>query len=254
MIILYILLALLLIVLAYILFIIICSLFINPHKEYETNSRFYRFLLYSATTIVMKVLRIHVHVTGEEKIPEGTKPLFVGNHRSNYDPIVTWHVFEKWEIAFVSKASNFKIPVFGRFIRKCCFMAIDREDPRKAMKTIIKAAGLLKKGDVSVGVYPEGTRSKSGELLPFHDGVFKIAQRADAPIVVMALSGTEQIHKQWIRHRSDVYLDIVDVIPAEEVKGMRTNEIGERVRASLEQGLESRKTVKTGYVQEIEGV
>lgn len=232
-----ILLAILILFLAYVLFLTICSLFVDPKKEYEHNSRFYRALLHSASAGALKLLRINVHTNGLEKIPTDVKPVFVGNHRSNFDPIIEWQVLKAWQPAFISKASNFKIPLFGRFIRKCCFMAIDRENPRKAMGTIRKAAELLKKREVSIGVYPEGTRSRNCELLPFHNGVFKIAQKANAPIVVLAISGSEKIHKRAIFFRSDVYLDVLDVISAEDVQVMKTAAIGERVRAALEEGL-----------------
>lgn len=226
------------VILAYAVFLIICSLFVNTSKEYDEHSRFYRALLNGFTAVGLWVLRVKVHTTGIEKIPKGTKNLlFVSNHRSNYDPIVTWHVLKKWQPAFVSKADNFKIPIFGRFIRKCCFMAIDRENPREAMKTINKAADLLKRGEVSVGVYPEGTRSKGGQLLPFHNGVFKIAQKAGADIVVLAVAGTENIYRNLPFGRTDVCLDVIDVIPADAVKGCKTAVIGERVYDGLQSHL-----------------
>ena len=123
--------------LLYVLFLGVCCLFINPEKEYDRNSPFYRFLLDSATAATIKLLRIHVHTNGIEKIPKDAKVLFVCNHRSNFDPILTWYALKKWKIAFVSKPENFKIPLFGRIIRKCCFMPIDRENPRKAIPTNI---------------------------------------------------------------------------------------------------------------------
>lgn len=225
----------------YILFLIICSLFVSPQKEYDEHSGFYRTLLNGATAIAVKIMRIHLHSTGVRKIPADTKRiLFVSNHRSRFDPIISWHLLKQWQIAFVSKPSNFKIPVFGRFIRKCCFMAIDRESPRNAIKTIQKAAELLTKGEVSVGIYPEGTRSKTCKLLPFHNGVFKIAQRADAPIVVLAVSGTENIHKNYPFHHTNVYIDVIDVLPTEFVKENRTDVIGERVRTNLENHLNTK--------------
>lgn len=220
-------------VLVYIMFLAICSLFVAEGAEYDDNSRFYRHLLYGATGATLWLLRIRVKVTGTEKIPEGQKPLFVGNHLSNFDPIIEWQVLRRWELAFISKEANFHVPVFGRFIRKCCFMAIDRSDPGKALGTINRAVRLLKKGEVSVGVYPEGTRNRTGGLLPFHTGVFRIAQKADAPIVVMRIRGTEDIHRNVFRRRSEVMLDITDVIPADEVKRMKKNEIEERVRCAL---------------------
>lgn len=145
----------------YFLFLGICALLVSPYKDYEQNSPFYRFLLDSATAVAMKLLRIRVNISGIEKIPKDEKVLFVCNHRSNFDPILTWYAFKEWKIAFVSKPENFKIPFFGRIIRKCCFLPIDRENPRKAIVTINKAAKLLKKQEVSIGIYPEGTRSKT---------------------------------------------------------------------------------------------
>lgn len=159
------------------------GLFANPKKEYTKDSKLYRFILNAATVIGLKVMRVKVHITGMEKLPKGQKILFVGNHRSNFDPLITWYVFRDWNISFISKAGNFKIPFFGRIIRRCCFMVIDRESPRKAINTINHAGELLKSGEVSVGVYPEGTRSKTGELLPFHGGVLKIAQKANTAVI-----------------------------------------------------------------------
>lgn len=220
--------------LLYILFLGICVLLVNPQKEYSKDSAFYRFLLDSATAAARKLLRIRVHVTGMEKVPTDAKVLFVSNHRSNFDPIITWHVFRKWKVAFISKASNFKIPFFGRIIRRCCFMAIDRENPRKAIATINQAAKLLREQEVSVGVYPEGTRSKNGELLPFHNGVFKIAQKAEASVVVLCITGTEKIYQRTPFQRTDVYLDVLEVFPAQGIKETKTEMIGAAVRRLIE--------------------
>lgn len=226
--------------LLYVLFLGVCALLVDPKKEYNRNSPFYRFLLNSATAAAMKLLRIKIHTNGLDKLPKDQKLLFVSNHRSNFDPLITWHVLKDWQIAFVSKPSNFKIPFFGRIIRKCCFMPIDREDPRKAIVTINKAAELLKREEVSVGIYPEGTRSKNGELLPFHNGVFKIAQKANVSVVVLSITGTETIHKLTPFQVSHVYLDVLEVIPAENIKGTRTELIGTAVRHLIETNIEKR--------------
>lgn len=236
MVVLYILGGLALFPIAYILFLAVCSLLVDPEKEYGSHSGFYRFLLVSASELALRILRVRVHVSGMDQIPADVMPLFVENHLSNYDPIVSWCVLKKWRPAFISKASNFKIPIFGRFIRKCCFMAIDRENPRNALNTIYKAAELLKRQEIAVAVYPEGTRSKTGELLPFHNGVFKIAKKAGAPIVVLQISGTEKIYRNIPFHHTDVYLSVASLICQDEVRSMRTDAIGERVRAALQGG------------------
>lgn len=224
--------------LAYLILCNVSALFVDPKKEYGTNSKYYRFLLNSSTALGLFVLRVKIHVTGAEKLPEDRRFILVSNHRSNYDPIVTWRAFAKYDLAFISKASNFKVPMWGRLIRRCGFLSIDRSSPRSSLKTLGRAAEMVKSGVVSIGLYPEGTRSKTCELLPFHNGVFLAAEKAEAPVVVMAVRGTEKIHKRYIRHRTDVYIDILDVIGPEEYRGLRTNEIGERVRRELEDFLE----------------
>lgn len=205
----------------------ISAMLVDSRKEYAKNSPYYRALLNISTAVGMKLLRIHVTINGKEKLPQNTRFLLVSNHRSNFDPIVTWYALREQKIAFVSKPENFRIPIFGRIIRKCCFLPIDREDARKAMGTINSAAELLESNEVSVGIYPEGTRSRADALLPFHNGVFKIAKKANAPIVVMSVSGTDQIRQNWYRRRSQVTLNILGVIPAHEVAQMKTAEIGE---------------------------
>lgn len=206
--------------------LLISSLFVNPKRDYQKNSKYYRWLLQTATTAALKLLGVHIHVSGMEKVPQNTRFLLVSNHRSNYDPIVTWHVLRKYDLAFVSKPENFKIPMFGRIIRKCCFLPIDRENPRNAIVTINKAADLIKADTVSMGIYPEGTRSREENMLPFHNGVFKIAKKADVPVVVITVTGTDNIHKRLFRG-TEVQLKVLDVIPANKVAVMKTAELGE---------------------------
>lgn len=239
-IVLYILLGLLALLVILVLFVIVCALFVNTKREYEKHSNFYRFLVNLVTWITLRASRVRIHTTGKELVPD-TPVLFVGNHRSNYDSLVTWWVFRKWKPAYISKDSNFKIPVCGRLIRKCCFLAIDRENPRNAIKTINKAAAIINDQNISFGVYPEGTRNKTYTgLLPFHNGVFKIAQKANIPVVVAAIYGTEKIHKRAPWRHTDVYLDILDVMDAEFVKENGTAVIGDRVQQKLLAHLEDK--------------
>ena len=216
-------------------FLILSTLFINAKKEYKKNSKFYRFLLDNYTWFALVSLGVKVHVEGLDKLPKNTRFLLVQNHYSNFDPIVTWFAFQKSTLAFVSKPENFKIPFFGRMIRKCCFIPIDRENPRNAVKTIDDAANLIKSNEVSVAIYPEGTRNKSYVgLLPLHNSVFKTAHKANnAPIVIVGVSGTEKIHKNIPWKRTHVYMEVLEVLSSEQVQAMRTNEIGKITEEKL---------------------
>ncbi len=214
----------------YLLIWLVTPYFINPKKEYDKNSKFYRWLLNSSTGIAMKIMRIRIITTGFEKIPEDSRFLLVCNHRSNYDPIVSWYAFRKYTPAYISKPENFDVPIYGRMIRKCCFMSIDRQNPRNSMTTIIRAIKLINSNEVSVAVYPEGTRSKKLRLLKFHNGVFKIAQKAGVPIVIATIQGTEKVYKNYPWKHSDIHIDILDVVPAEVAKEQKTETTAEYAR------------------------
>ena len=229
-------------VLLYVFTVIISSLFVNTKKEYSEGNSYYRFLLNSSTAAGMKIMRLKYHKEGLDKVPEDSRFLFVTNHRSNFDPIISWDILRKYKLNFITKADNFNVPVFGRLIRRCGFMSIDRENNRKALETVERAADMLDRDEASIGAYPEGTRNKvQEEMLPFRNGLFKIAQKANVPIVVGAVLNTDKIHKNYPLHRTHIYFRIVDTIPAEKVTSMRTNEIGELVRQEISDALEEMK-------------
>lgn len=227
------------IVLVMFVFLLICSLFVDPKKQYDRDSRFYRALLDGSTTFILWSLGIRYNIIGEENFPESGNFLFISNHRSNYDPIVQWTVFKRFKISFISKKANFKIPMYGRIIHRCCFMPIDRENPRKAMETVNRAANLLSLGENSVGVYPEGKRSKNCRLLPFHAGVLKAAQKSEKPIVVATIEGTESVFRNIKRLRKSVVtIKILETIDAGRVKSTKTALLSEYCAELMKKELE----------------
>jgi 1-acyl-sn-glycerol-3-phosphate acyltransferase len=156
-----------------------------------------------------------------------------------FDPLVTEYMLRKYNLAFISKPSNMEIPVISNLAWGAGFLPIDRENDREALKSILQAADYLKRDICSMAVYPEGTRSKTGELGPFHAGSFKIAQRAKAPVVIASIQGTEKVSKNIPFRPTHVKLDILEVIPDEEVKAMNTQELAARSRGRIEQNLQS---------------
>lgn len=221
------------------LFLFICGLFVDTRKQYERDSKFYRALLDGSTTVILWCLGVRYKISGEEKFPETGNFLFISNHRSNYDPIIQWTVFKRYKLSFISKKENFKIPLYGRIIHRCCFMPIDRKSPRKAMETVNRAAKLLTETGNSVGVYPEGKRSKEGRLLPFHAGVLKVAQKAGKPVVVSTIEGTENIFRNIKRFRKTVVtIKILETIDAAKVRELKTSELSEYCEALMKKELE----------------
>lgn len=216
----------------------VSALFVDTAKIYMKNSKYFRFLLYVTTALTILIGRIHIHTEGMDKLSEAgieknRRFLLVSNHKSNFDPIVTWHVFRKYDLAFLSKEENMHIFSFGRIIRKCCFMAIDRENPKNALKTLMTSSELIKNNEVSIAIYPEGTRNNGEGLLPFHNGIFKVAKMANVPVVVICVNGTTDIRHNFPFKKTDVSLKVLDIIDTEDVNELKTSEIGEIVREEI---------------------
>lgn len=174
-----------------------------------------------------------VRITGEEKLPRERRFLYVSNHRSLFDPLMVMDKLREHNISFISKDSNFSIPMVGPIAHRAGYLAIDRSHDRKALRTILTAAGYLKNDICSVGIYPEGTRTRTGELLPFHAGSFKIAQRAGAPLVIACVQGSESFKKHPLRRRKLARIDILECLEPEQVRAMSTQELSEYTRRAI---------------------
>ena len=218
--------------LLYVLFLVIAALFADKTELQRTASPFYSAVLTYTEGMVSALFRIRIHVSGAGLLPEG-RWLLVCNHRSSFDPLITGWVLRARQIAFIAKSSLGRLPMVGAFMHKSCCLFIDREDDRAALKTILEAIRLIKEDVTSIAIYPEGTRSTTGELLPFRNGAFKIAQKAKVPIVVAAVRGTERIMKNFPWRPTDVYLEFRAVIDAGTVARLNTSEIGEEVRKCI---------------------
>lgn len=219
------------------LFLCVITAFIK-NRDYDKVNKFYRAVFWYFIRVAMFFSHVKIVATGKEKLENiKGKFLLVSNHRSNYDPFITALGLNLKDAAFISKPENFKVPFFGKISRKCMYTSIDRENAKNALKTINRTADLIKKGVISFCVYPEGTRSRGEELLPFHDGVFKIAQKAGAPVVVAIVRGTDLIHKNAPWKKTKVFVDVLEVIGAEEVVSQSSHELGDRVREKMTDAL-----------------
>ena len=206
------------------------SLFVSSKKQYDKPNKFYRFWVDETVRYVFSLLCVKVKVNGEELLPQDRRFLLVSNHISGFDPIVCVKALSKHNIVYIAKPEIFKIPVVNTFLNVCCFMAIDRENARNAMKTIRRATDLVKNDIVSVGVYPEGTRSRTGELLEFKDGVFYTAKKAPCPVVVMTVKGTNKFWKCVYSRKNIIEINILKVFEPQEFEDKATHEISELAR------------------------
>ncbi|MCR5443518.1 MAG: 1-acyl-sn-glycerol-3-phosphate acyltransferase [Sphaerochaetaceae bacterium] len=207
-------------------------------KVYKRSTPLARFLGAFTTWALCFFSRSHVRVIGEDLIPKDTRFVYVANHRSRFDPMVVMYKLARYRVAFISKPSNFKIPFFGKILRKMCFLEIDRFDPRAAMDTVNNAVDILKAQASSIGFYPEGTRSKDGKLGPFHGFMFRIPKSAGVPVVVAVTYDTEQIAKRFpFPGGARVTIKILGVLDRTFVSTHKPVEISETVEAMIREEL-----------------
>lgn len=219
-------------VVTYVLLVGLISLFVRMDGKQERVDKFSRAVIIYTVGVINALCRVRIHTEGFENLPEG-RWLYVSNHRSAFDALSTCWALRKQGVSFIMKPGIMKIPIAKPFLHRACFLAIDRENDREALKTIIKATQLIKNDEASIAVYPEGTRNTGEGLLPFRNGAFKIAQRAKVPVVVASVKNSENVMRNFPWRATDVYLKVCRVISPEEMAGLKTNDIGEEARKCL---------------------
>jgi len=130
-----------------------------------------------------------VHGSVPERMRKLSRTVVVSNHESNADPFLISYL--PWEMKWLGKASLFKIPVVGWSMWLAGDIPVTRGDQESAKGAMARCAKWLDKG-MPVMIFPEGTRSKTEELLPFKDGAFRLAIEKGADVLPVAVSGTRQ--------------------------------------------------------------
>lgn len=143
---------------------------------------------------IMKKLKIDLHITGVENIPEGPV-VFVSNHQGYGDIAVYCAAITNKQFGFVAKDDLAKIPYFGKWIQRIRSVFIERDDARASLKAIEEGIALLENG-YSLVVFPEGTRSKGPEMGEFKKGSLRLATKPGVPVVPITLSGTYHIFEE----------------------------------------------------------
>ena len=221
-------------------FVVLCSLTfafllilckrVDQSVPQEEDDRLYRTVTNLIIESVLPVLQFHVEKKGLEKLPKDGRFMLVCNHCSLADPILLLYAMPKFQLAFVSKKENADMFVIGPMMHKIQCQLINRENDREALKTILRCIQILKEDKASIAVFPEGgILSDDGKLHRFRPGVFKIAQKADVPIVVCTMKNTlDSVPNLLHLKPTYVELSVLDVIPAAELKGVTTVDIAER--------------------------
>ena len=145
--------------------------------------------------VILKMTGVSATVIGEENIPD-EPVLFIGNHRSYFDILLTYSRCKRLT-GYVAKKEMEKIPLLSTWMRNLYCLFLDRDDIKAGLKTILQAIDYVNRG-ISICIFPEGTRNKGEELsmLPFKDGAFKIATKTNCAIIPISLNNTSEIFEK----------------------------------------------------------
>lgn len=215
------------IVVLFVLFIFLYALTINKKKPIEKQNKFCRWAIDFVIPIFNWLCGVRLTVTGLEKLPKDEHFVAVSNHRSMFDPTTAIQAFKGYNVAYVSKPENFKLPLVGSYMHGIGSLPVDRDNDRQALRDILTAADYVKRGMCSMCIYPEGTRGNGKELLPYHAGSFKLAQRAETGLAIVATYGTENVKRNLFLKKSKVGFDVLEFIPADQVKARKASELAE---------------------------
>lgn len=221
-------------------FLFLGAIAVTAKKEPITVQKpIYRKACYWFSAWACTLAGVRVHLSGKEKLPESGRFVYCSNHRGLFDPLSANVALKDYNISFISKPSNMDLPIIGRLGWGAGYLPIDRESDRNALKTILKATDYIKNDLCSIGIYPEGTRSRVPGMLPFKAGSFKLAQKAKVPLVIASSKNADEVFKNFPLRPTDIYLDILEVIPAEKVCSMDTSELAAHAHNLIEKHLYS---------------
>jgi 1-acyl-sn-glycerol-3-phosphate acyltransferase len=190
--------------------------------------------------------RVPVRLHGLEHIPQDRACVLVSNHASAADiPILFGNL--PFQFRVIAKESLFRIPILGWCMRLAGYISIDRSNPRKAVKSLKRAAQRLQTG-LPVLVFPEGTRSRTGALQRFTAGAFLLAIEAGAPVVPVGISGSFDIlvkGSMRVRPGVQIHVHIGSPIDTRGYKTRDRDRLAEEAHAAVAACLQRTSISKT---------
>lgn len=201
----------------------------NPRAKDISSLR----IVQAVFRLCIKIAGVELTLIGEENIPQDQPVLYIGNHRSQFDILLTY-THCKGLTGFVAKSELEKIPLLRNWMRYLHCLFLDRTDIKKGLKTILTGIEKIKSG-ISICIFPEGTRSRAEsdlEMLDFHEGSFKLATRTNCPIIPIAFNNTSAIfEKQFPRvKKTHVVMEFCKPIIPSELTGDDKKFIGKYTR------------------------
>ena len=211
---------------------IIFTLFDSSGRNYAFHARWW-------ARIGLALNNTSVELRGAEYLPGGPF-ILMSNHQSNFDILSLIATIPR-RIYWIAKKELFDIPIFGYSMRRGGYIPLDRSDGRKALKSMENAASIIRQGS-SVVMFPEGTRTCDGQLLPFKRGGFMLAVRAGVPVIPVTINGSGRVNPGGLLRlysgKITLTLHPRITIPDGMKKSAAEEWLMERVQGAIASGLE----------------
>jgi 1-acyl-sn-glycerol-3-phosphate acyltransferase len=210
----------------------VCSVFALIFIFIDRSFTLYHLLSKVFSGGILLISGVRVKTIGIENIDSKATYVFASNHSSQLDiTALQWGVPNRLSMIFKKELA--KIPFFGWQLALGPYVIIDRKDPQAAMKSLVDAKKVMDKWKISILVFPEGTRSKTGDVQSFKRGGFYLAARSGYPIVPITINGTAKIMPKgsFKLKRGTIYLHFDKPIPTANIKTKQDElELMEKVR------------------------
>ncbi len=189
--------------------------------------------------VLVALGRIRVEFEGRGQAGGGPF-VVVANHQSNLDVPVLMRALP-FPVRFVAKRELYWIPLFGWYLYTAGYIAIDRRDRERSIRSMRRAGGTMRRRRLSIVVFPEGTRTHGGEIKPFKKGAFHLAVEAQVPILPVSIEGSFRVMRrgEGTVRAGTIRVRIHDPVPTAGLTTDAVPELLETVRERIVSGVES---------------
>ncbi len=182
------------------------------------------------------IMRVKLKIIGKENIPSHPNFVVYSNHIEYSDPVYLKQAFHQYPVAFISKEVLWKNKLVALVLNGIGCIPISPGADRTALNSIVEGIKLVKSGQ-PMGIFPEGKRTYSHNMIPFKPGAFKLATKAEADIVPVCLYNMHEVYRKGRIKIAKVSLVILPAIKASDYKEVDTQVIADKVFASIDQCL-----------------
>lgn len=191
------------------------------------------------SALLLRLGGVSLRVRGRESLNAREAYIFMANHQSNLDIPVLIQALPQFQLRWIAKKELLRVPLFGWAMWATKHITIDRADPMDARRSLERARKRIAAG-ISIVIFPEGTRSREGRLLPFKKGGFLMAAKTGVKIVPVTISGSAALLPagQWRLRRGKVEVLIHRPVASENFRIGNLRALSDQVRQAIASGLE----------------